>query len=175
MPIKALNTFTKDWVIKARISSKTELKQTRKGGWLLKMEIVDELGTSIEGTFFNDSAKHWDPLIEQNKVYLFRNGKVSMANKKFTTVRNDFCITFEQHAVISQANDDGKIGQQAFEFVPIADLEDSHLKNADILAVIVSTTDADSIKLKSGESKLKKEVILADQSGCSIKMTIWGD
>jgi hypothetical protein len=32
MPIKALNTFTKDWVIKARISSKTEMRQTKKGG-----------------------------------------------------------------------------------------------------------------------------------------------
>ena len=44
MPIKALNTFTKDWVVKARISSK-QYRVTQKGVHLMKLEIVDELGT----------------------------------------------------------------------------------------------------------------------------------
>ena len=45
MPIKAMNTFTKDWIIKARISSKGELKTTKKGGHLMKIELVDNFGT----------------------------------------------------------------------------------------------------------------------------------
>jgi replication factor A1 len=61
----------------------------------MKIEMVDELGTCIEGTFFNDSAKNWNSVIEEDKVYLFKNGNVKMANKKFTTVKNDFCIIFE--------------------------------------------------------------------------------
>ena len=162
MPIKALNTFTKDWVIKARVSN-SSLRETKTGKWMLKMEIVDELGTSIECTFWEEAAKNWDQKIQKDKVYLFRNGRVSMANKKFTTVRNDFCITFYQNAVIEPANDDGKIGAQAFEFVPIQSLESEHqLKSADILGVIVSVTDSESINLKSGGSKLKKSVVLAD-------------
>jgi len=39
-----------------------------------------------------------------------------MANKRFTTVRNDFCIIFEKNAEIKEASDDGSITQQAFEF-----------------------------------------------------------
>ena len=80
MPIKAMNTFTKDWIIKARVSQKGELKTTKKGGYLLKLELVDSFGTQIEGTFFNDAAKQFVNAIEENKVYLFSNGYVKMAN-----------------------------------------------------------------------------------------------
>ena len=34
--------------------------------------------------------------IYENKVYLFSNGIVKMANKKFTSIKNDFCIVFEK-------------------------------------------------------------------------------
>ena len=45
MPIKALNTFARDWIIKARISNKGDIKTTRNGGHLLKIELVDQYGT----------------------------------------------------------------------------------------------------------------------------------
>ena len=60
MPIKALNTFSRDWCIKARVANRGEMKTTQKGGQLLKIELVDQYGTPIEGTFFNDSAKKWN-------------------------------------------------------------------------------------------------------------------
>lgn len=85
-----------------------------------------------------------------------------MANKKFTTVRNDFCITFNKDAVIQLANDDGKIGAQAFEFVQIQSIEDLQLKSADVLGVIVSVSESESINLKAGGSKVKRSVVLAD-------------
>lgn len=55
-PIKALSTFTRDWVIKARVVQKSDLKTTRNGGKLMKIELVDSMGTHIEATFFNDAA-----------------------------------------------------------------------------------------------------------------------
>jgi hypothetical protein len=45
MPIKALNTFSRDWMIKARVANKGEKKTTQKGGQLLKIELVDKYGT----------------------------------------------------------------------------------------------------------------------------------
>ncbi len=56
MPIKALNTFSRDWKIQARVASKSEKRMTRNGGSLLKIELVDMYGTQIEGTFFNEAA-----------------------------------------------------------------------------------------------------------------------
>jgi len=66
-----LNTFARDWIVKARVATKGEKKTTRNGGQLLKIELVDQYGTQIEGTFFNDSAHKFENLIEENKVYLF--------------------------------------------------------------------------------------------------------
>jgi len=66
-------------------------------------------GTQIEGTFFNEAADLFDPKIHENHVYLFSNGCVKMANKKFTSIKNDFCIVFEKNACILQVDDDGSI------------------------------------------------------------------
>lgn len=44
MPIKALNQFSSDWVIKARVLKKTDLRQwknARGEGWLFNMDLVD--------------------------------------------------------------------------------------------------------------------------------------
>ena len=120
MPIKALNTFTRDWIIKARVASKGDKKITKKGGSLLKIELVDKFNTCIEGTFFNDAADNFDSKLKENHVYTFASGVVRMANKKFTSVRNDFCIVFEKNSVISEKVDDGSICNQAFDFCKIA-------------------------------------------------------
>ena len=109
MPLKALSTFTRDWTIQARVSSKSDKRSTLKGGSLLKICLVDIYGTQIEGTFFNDAADHFDKLIQVNKVYLFSKGVVKMANKKFTSINNDFCIVFEQNSNIVEVIDDGSI------------------------------------------------------------------
>ena len=98
MPLKALNTFARDWKIQARVASKSEKRVTQRGGSLLKIELVDMYGTQIEGTFFNDSADLFDSKLQENKVYLFSNGCVKMANKRFTSIKNDFCIVFEKNA-----------------------------------------------------------------------------
>jgi replication factor A1 len=124
MPIKALNTFARDWIIKARIASKGEKKTTRNGGFLMKIELVDQYGTQIEGTFFNDAANKFENILQKDKVYLFSNGNVKMANKKFTSVRNDFCIVFEKHSIIDEAKDDGSITNQAFDFCSISEISD---------------------------------------------------
>ena len=109
MPLKAHNTFTRDWKIQARVASKQEKRTTNKGGSLLKIGLVDMYGTQIEGTFFNEAADLFDPRIHENKVYLFSNGCVKMANKKFTSIKNDFCIVFEKNAQILEVEDDGSI------------------------------------------------------------------
>ena len=119
MPIKALNNYIRDWVVKARVASKIFKETTRNGGALLKIELVDQYGTSIEGTFFKKSAEKFAPLINENKVYLFSDGNIKLANKKYTSVMNDFAITFEEHARISEAKDDNTITHVAFNFSSI--------------------------------------------------------
>lgn len=175
MPIKALNNFSRDWKIQARIASKQDKRATNKGGSLLKIVIVDTHGMQIECTFFNKAADKFDPLLRENKVYTFSNGKVTMANKRFSSIKNDFTIIFEEHANIEEQADDGTIQAQAFEFVEIKDLQDEKAnRTVDLCSLVAEVGESDTIKLKSGAEKQRRQVTLADDSNCAIGLTLWG-
>ena len=176
MPIKALNTFSRDWKIQARVSSKAEKRQTRNGGSLLKIELVDMYGTQIEGTFFNEAADMFEPQIYENKVYLFSNGVVKMANKRFTSIRNDFCIVFEKNAQINEVEDDGSIAEQAFDFTNIKGIQEIlQMKTLDVVGIITEISEKETVQLRSGQQKIRKYVTLIDDSNCSISLTLWGE
>ena len=98
MPIKALNTFSRDWKVLGRISQKAEKRLTNKGGSILKITIIDIYGTKIEGAFFDEAADHFDRKLSEGKVYTFSNGTVKLANKKFTSIKNDLTLIFEKTA-----------------------------------------------------------------------------
>ena len=174
MPLKALNTFARDWKIQARVASKSEKRTTNKGGSLLKIGLVDMYGTQIEGTFFNEAADQFDTLIQENKVYLFSNGCVKMANKKFTSIKNDFCIVFEKNALIIEVEDDGSIAREAFEFVSLKNIQEvQQMKTIDVCGVIVEVSETEVVNLRRGSQKIRKYVTLVDDSMCSISLTLW--
>lgn len=112
IPISCLNTFTQDWAIKARVCRKYPVKHwnnARGQGSLFKIDLVDRGDCQIEATFFGDAQAMSDK-IEEGRVYTMSGGQVKMANKKFTTIKNDYCITFGDQAIIElkQDGDDGK-------------------------------------------------------------------
>ena len=45
-------------------------------------------------------------MLKENKVYLFANGQVKLANKKFTSIKNDYCLTFDHNADVVEAEED---------------------------------------------------------------------
>lgn len=64
VPIQALNSYQRDWKIQARVYQKTDKRQTKNGGSILKMELIDNLGTQIEAVAFGDAADYWDDKIQ---------------------------------------------------------------------------------------------------------------
>lgn len=99
-----------------------------------------------------------------------------MANKKFTSVRNDYCITFEMRSMIEPASDDGTISRHSFDFMQISQLKEVFQKKTlDVVGVVTLVEDKENIKLKSGDSKSRKFLEIVDDSMCSIGVTIWGD
>ena len=111
-PIKSLNSFLFDWKIKARITKKQAKKTWRnaKGeGTLLNIELIDFHGTQIVATFFNELANKYDLTLKENSVYLFSNGTVKIANQKYTSIKNDYCIIFDRSSEIQEVEDDNRI------------------------------------------------------------------
>ena len=85
MPIKAINQFSTDWRIKARIVKKgmRHYVNARGEGDILNVELIDREGTQIAASMFNDYAFKYEPILKENKVYIFSGGQVKMANKRF--------------------------------------------------------------------------------------------
>lgn len=180
MPIKALNTFSRDWKIQGRVTSKSEKRPTKSGTSLMKINLIDMYGTKIEATFFDEAADFFDKRLVEGKVYLFSNGNVKISNKKFTTIKNDFCLTFEKNSTITECEDDGSIpgSDSAFEFTTIKSIEDTAggtQRSLDILGLIIDLSEPETVRLKNQVEKIRKYVTLVDESCCSIVVTIWGD
>lgn len=180
MPIKALNTFSRDWKIQGRISQKAEKRLTNKGGSILKITIIDMYGTKIEGAFFDEAADHFDRKIQEGKIYLFSNATVKMANKKFTSIKNDFTLIFEKNAQIIEADDDGSIANMdsAFDFSTIKSLEETpggNQRTVDILGLVIDVSEIETVKLKSNREKIRGYVTIVDESCFSVMITLWGD
>ena len=57
MPIKVLNQFSQDWVIKARVVKKGDMRtwsNARGEGRLFSIDLIDRDGTLIQATAFNE-------------------------------------------------------------------------------------------------------------------------
>ena len=178
-PIKSLNTFLYDWKIKARVTKKHPKKMWRnpKGqGTLLNVELIDSQGTQIQATFFNDCADKYNDILGQNKVYTFSNGGVKMANKKYTSINNDYQIIFDRNSKIVEVEDDIKIQVRGFCFVGIDQISKYEaLRTIDVVGIVTVIGELTQIKLKTnGVQKDRRNVTIVDKSKIQIQVSLWG-
>ena len=72
---------------------------------------------------FNEIAEKWCEKIEENKVYTFANGQVKIANKRFTSIKNDFTIIFGNETEIKECGEDQAILKNGFCFTKLDDIK----------------------------------------------------
>lgn len=61
---------------------------------MFKIDLMDEEGTQIEGTFYKETLELFYDKVEEGKIYIITKGQIAHANKKFTPIKNDFRIIF---------------------------------------------------------------------------------
>ena len=86
IPIRALVGFSTGFTIKAKITKKSELRQYQKNGnvsQVFSIDLIDEDGGEIQGTFFGDAATENFANLQENHVYAFSGGTIKLANAKF--------------------------------------------------------------------------------------------
>jgi len=184
-PIKLIHPYQNMWTIRARVTSKTPMKEfARKTGGgvgkLFSVDLIDAAGDEIRATAFTEVAEKLYGLLEVGHVYLISKGEVKVANKKFTTIPHSFEITFTNATVVSPVVEDSStasIPVGHFSFVPIekiASMDANEL--VDVLGVVTQTTDAQTFTQKStGRDLTKKTLTLMDNTAYSIEVTLWGD
>jgi len=178
-PINQLNQYQNRWTIKARVTSKSDVRtwSNAKGeGKLFSIELADSSGCDIRATFFKEAVDQFEPLLQVDRVYTFSGGKLKAANLQYNTCKSNFEITFDQNAAIAMAEDDVPT-QGLYNFVSIQSLEGIDVGgNVDLLAIVKQVSPPSTIvSKKSGQEMFKSDIVLVDESNCEITCTLWGE
>jgi len=180
-PIASLNPYNNNWTVRARVQSKGELRTytNAKGeGKVFHFEIVDEQGGIIEVTAWHDLAAKYHAELEEGKVYYFSRGQLKPANKKFSSVRNDYSMTLGSSSKVEECLEevDAAAMRAKLEPVPIDQLALHIGRKAlvDVVGVVTEVQPLGSIKRRSDNTELvRRDITLVDASKKTVTLTLW--
>ena len=153
-------------------------------GTLFTVDLLDANGDEIRGTFFKEEADRFYDFIRKGMVYNFSGGKLRESNKKFTSIKHPFSISFDKSTIINEAHTQAAyaIKDQCYHFVKIGNIENlPDDTTVDILGVVTSASDVTEIVTQKNEPLLKRSITVADDSlhrqfqHNAIDVTIFGD
>ena len=180
--IKNLNMYNNRWTIRARVTSKSDVRtwsNARGEGSLFSVELLDASGVDIRATFFKEAVDRFYNMLQVGSVYRLGGGRLKVANAQYNTCQSQFEITFDQNSEIHLDNsgDDGSIRRKNYDFVKIADIEGRREGTyVDVAAVVKGVGDvATLVSKKSGQELIKCDVTLVDDTSTEITMTVWGE
>lgn len=177
-PIEALSPYAHKWTIKARVTSKSDIRTWHKAsgeGKLFSVNLLDESG-EIKATGFNDQCDQFYDVLQEGSVYYISNCRVQLAKKQFSNLPNDYELTFERDAMVEKAEDQSSVPQLRFHFCSIAELQEVE-KDAtvDVVGILKDVAEVSHVTSKTTQKDIeKRELTLVDDSGFSVRLTIWG-
>ncbi|PHH66943.1 hypothetical protein CDD81_5295 [Ophiocordyceps australis] len=178
-PIEGLSPFAHKWTIKARVTVKSDIKTWHKAtgeGKLFSVNLLDE-SSEIKATGFNEQCDAFYDLFEQGCVYYISSPcRVQLAKKQFSNLPNDYELTFERDTVIEKAEDQSNVPQVRFNFCTIQELQSVEKDNTiDVIGVLKEVAEVTEItSKKDGRPFQKRELTLVDDTGYSVRVTVWG-
>lgn len=106
-PIEAISPYSNKWTIKARCTSKSNIKtwHNKNGeGKLFSVNLLDDSG-EIRATGFNDQCDMLYDLFQEGSVYYISSPcRVQIAKKQFTNLNNDYELTFERDTLVEKVS-----------------------------------------------------------------------
>ncbi|CAA0820448.1 Replication protein A 70 kDa DNA-binding subunit C [Striga hermonthica] len=180
IPIAALNIYQGRWTIKARVTSKGELRHYnnhRGDGKVFSFDLLDSDGGEIRVTCFNSVADQFYDQIEPGRVYMISRGTLKHSQKAFNHLHNDHEIMLDSTSTVQPCFDDDKsIPRQQFHFRSIIDIEGLDSNSiVDVIAIVSSISPTSSIMRKNGTETQKRTLQLKDMSGRTVELTLWGN
>ncbi|KAI9772109.1 MAG: Replication factor A protein 1 [Geoglossum simile] len=179
-PIEALSPYAHKWTIKARCTNKSGIKtwHNKNGeGKLFSVSFLDDSG-EIRATGFNDQCDALFDLFQEGGVYYISSPcRVQLAKRQFSNVNNDYELTFERETVVERAEDQENVPQVRFNFTSIGGLGDVEKDSLiDTIGVLKEVGEINEIISKTtGKPYSKRDLTLVDNTGFSVRLTIWAN
>src|SRR5699024_9014059 len=131
-------------------------------------------------TMFQDAVEKFAPLFKVGNIYIISKATIKHANKKFTSVRHDFELTFDPatHVESVPPSDPSykTIPSMHFTFVPIDSIKDFNRDEMiDTIDIIKNIKGVEAIRTRSGNDVSKRDIEIVDTTNKSINVTFWGE
>ncbi|ETO26742.1 hypothetical protein RFI_10392, partial [Reticulomyxa filosa] len=166
-PVSSLNPYQSNWRIKVRCTAKDPIRFYKKDnseGKVFSVDLLDKDGGEIRATAFNETVDSLYPIFNKDGVYLISKGKVSLAKKGFTHIKNDFSIIMNEETEVELCREDSQIEKQKFKFIQIGSILDVQFGEfIDVIGCVESN--------KQKEVK-RRTITLVDPTG-KIELTLW--
>jgi len=178
-PIASITPYQNKWTIKARVTSKGEMRTWNKpsgSGKLFSMDLMDESG-EIRVTAFKEQADAFFDLAVVGKVYYISNCSVKAANKQYSKLKNDYELTFKDNGAMELVEDDtSDVPTMTYNFARISDLAAAEKDSSvDVIGVCKSHSELTTLVSKAGKELVKREIVLVDMSETEVSLTLWGN
>lgn len=178
-PIEAISPYTHKWTLKARCTHKGDIKtwHNKNGeGKLFSANFLDDSG-EIRATMFNEACDQWYDVLQEGSVYYVSSPcRVQLAKKQFSNLNNDYELTFEKDTMVEKAEDNDGVPQVKYNFTTIAALQNVEKDTTiDVIGVLSDVGEVSEIVSKTTSKPYsKRELTLVDETGYSVRLTIWG-
>jgi replication factor A1 len=179
-PIEAISPYAHKWTIRARCTFKSDIKtwHNRNGeGKLFSVNLLDESG-EIRATGFNDQCDNlYDVFQEGNVYYISAPCRVQLAKKQFSNVNNDYELTFERETHVEKTEAQDDVPKMRYNFTSIGDLQNIEKDTTiDTIGVLREVGELGEIISKTTSKPYnKRDLTLVDNTGFSVRLTIWGN
>ncbi|XP_055386595.1 replication protein A 70 kDa DNA-binding subunit-like [Condylostylus longicornis] len=179
-PISSLSPYKSKWVIKVRVVAKSPIRtwSNAKGeGKLFSMDLMDESGEIRATAFRNECEKYFD-MIEVDKIYFISKCQLKQANKQYSSLNNDYEITFTSETIVQPCTEnEANIPQVQYNWVPISQISNMEPKSVvDVIGICREAGDLQTFTGKTNNREFKKrELTLIDTSNAAVQLTLWGD
>lgn len=183
LPISELSPYQSKWMIKGRVTSKSQLRtfsnKAGQPGKVFSVDLLDRFGGEIRASFFNDAVDQFEAQLKTGQCYVFGRGNLKVANKLYNATNHRYELIFDKGATVAPCADDSEIKTFQYNFTDLRHVQAKALAEKgtrfDLCGVIAAFKPAVEFTSRDGKPLVKREVTLADDTALSIDLAVWGD
>ena len=177
MKIRDLNPYQSRWTIRARITSKLELRSyhNQKGeGKVLGFEILDADGGEMKAVCFGDTAIRFSQELVSGGVYEISKAQLTTArNPKYAISQYEMKVD-QNTTFIPCPEAEREIAKVQYKFKKIAEVGATDAGEfCDVIGIAYTIGDLQTIMKRDGGETQKRSIYLRDDSNHSIELTLW--
>jgi hypothetical protein len=175
-PIAHMYPYNTDWIIKARIYSKSSIQSGRKnsGNLYFKIQLIDKFSDEIEALFSGSTVHYFYNSLIVDRVYLFSNGSIRPTDKPRPNYpKAVYQIYFPKEANIVEIEDDGSIPAFQYRFSRFNDVTEYKQDSVvDVVGRVIKITEIDNRFPSNPELKQRKITITDTDRNC-LDLVLW--